>query len=85
MMASRTISSVNVESPELIPLRDLYIDPELVFSRAEKIDLATAVGALTEDGVEGGRCLKGIFVGMALEAATAVSLYGAWRLWHLLR
>jgi hypothetical protein len=76
---------VNVESSDFIPLRDLYSDPELVFSRAEKIDLATAAGALTEESVEGGKCLRGIFVGIAIEAAAAFSLYGAWRLWHLLR
>ena len=84
-MASPTISSVNVESPEFIPLRDLYSNSELVFSRAEKIDLATAAGAPTEERGEGGTCLRGMLVGMALEAATAFSLYGAWRLWHLLR
>ena len=84
-MASPTIRSVNVESQDFIPLRDMYSNSELVFSRAEKIDLATAAGALTEDSVEGGRCLRGILVGIALEAATVFSLYGAWRLWHLLR
>lgn len=84
-MASPTISSVNVESSEFIPLRDLYSHPELGFSLAESIDLATAAGALAEESVEGGRCLRGILVGVALEAATAFSLYGAWRLWHLHR
>lgn len=84
-MASPTISSVNVESSEFILLRDLCSHPELSFSLAENIDLATAAGALTAESVEGGRCLRGIFVGIALEAATAFSIYGAWRLWHLFR
>ncbi len=84
-VASPTISSVNVESSDFIPLRDLYSHPELGFSLAENIDLATAAGALTEESVEGGRCLRGIFVGIALEAAMAFSLYGVWRLWHLVR
>lgn len=84
-VASPTISAVNVESSDFIPLRVLCSHPELGFSLAEHIDLATPAGALSEESVEGGRCLRGIFVGVALEAAMAFSLYGVWRLWHLHR
>jgi hypothetical protein len=32
-----------------------------------------------------GSCIKGLLVGIGLEGAAALGVYGLWQLWHLIR
>lgn len=84
-MASSALSTFEGSSSRVYSLIELCDSPELFISELGPQDVARVVNFLPEDSAKDGTCLKGIFVGLALEVAMAVSIYGGWRLIHLLR
>lgn len=45
---------------------------------------AAEMERLSESGVEGPRCIKGLITGIGLEVVMAFCFYGVWHLWHIL-
>jgi hypothetical protein len=51
----------------------------------EAAEWVRAGGDLSALGTEDGDCLVGVAVALGLEAAMALSLYGIWQIWNLIR
>jgi hypothetical protein len=84
-VANRALDDIEVELSEAFIFRGVLADPALASSVTEIPVFASKPGCLPESGVEDGSCLKGFFVAIGLEAAMALSIYGLWQVWHILR
>lgn len=82
-MPSQAVYEINVKSSQPFLLREVLPGsawaPCLAQIRAREMDL------LREAEAEDGNCLMGAVVGLCLEGAMALCLFGIWQFWHLMR
>jgi hypothetical protein len=64
---------------------DSYMSRALVYSISDSPAFAERLAETYESMGEGARCMKGFLVAFGLEAFVALSVIGAWQLWHILR
>jgi len=62
-----------------------YIPGNVVSIAASPAFVGRAKDTLTDSDPDGLSCIRGLRSALILEFATAVLLYGAWHLWHILR
>ncbi len=84
-MASPALIEFDVQTPRAFLLTDLLAEQETALRADRRSAVARHADRLSGAEVESGSCMKGFFVAIALEAALTLSLYGAWRLLHILR
>lgn len=84
-MASQGINEFHRESPQPFVLRDGQPGPGWAPYRAAARALPHKKVVVPETCEEEGNCVKGLLVGIGLEGAAALGVYGIWQLCHLVR
>jgi len=84
-VASQAIKEFHRDTLHPFLLRDVLPGPGWAPYRAAARPLPRAMDVVPEANEEGGSCMKGLMVGMGLESAAALGVYGLWQLWHLIR
>lgn len=83
-MAGQALHEFNVKSSQPFMLRDVVPDPAWALYRAPVRAFPWEREFRYEEDLEDGSCLKGALVGLCLEGAVALAVYGTWQLWHVL-
>jgi hypothetical protein len=73
------------ETPQPFLLRDVLPGPGWAPYRAAAFPLPQDREVAAKPYEEDGCCMKGLLVGIGLEGAAAMGIYGLWQLWHLIR
>ncbi|MGD0630249.1 MAG: hypothetical protein ABR987_12905 [Terracidiphilus sp.] len=84
-MASQTLNELHRESPQPFMLRDVLPGPGWAPYWAPARPLPGAADFASKACEEDGSCVKGLVVAICLEGAAALSVFGIWQLWHLIR
>lgn len=84
-MASQAINEFHRESPQPFMLRDVLPGPGWAPYRAAARPLPHKRELVPEECEEDGSCVRGFLVGIGLEGAAALGIYGIWQLCHLVR
>jgi hypothetical protein len=84
-MASQALNHLDIESPQSFMLRDILPGPAWAPYQPQPKPSIRVVARRSNRKVEDGNCLKGFLVAIALEGTAALSVFGIWHLWHLIR
>jgi hypothetical protein len=82
---SQALYEINVKSSQPFLLRDVLPGTAWTPFEAPARTRARNTDSPFDADAEDGNCLKGALVGLCLEGAMAISLYGIWQAWHLMR
>jgi hypothetical protein len=82
-VASQALNQFEIEASQPFMLRDILPGAAWAPYRAPTRPLATTTESDTNE--EEGNCLKGFLVAISLEGALALSVFGVWHGWHLMR
>jgi hypothetical protein len=88
-MSSEALRQFETEKSPAVMLHDIirgpgwapYVTPERAAARILPMTVERISGARFEDI----GCVRGLIVGLGLEAVLALGVVGAWQLWHLVR
>jgi hypothetical protein len=84
-MATQAVNQFEMELPQTFMLRDILPGPAWApYQLQYRPSIAEAADPSNEI-VEEGSCAKGFAVALALESTLALSVFGIWHFWHLIR
>lgn len=83
-MASQALNQFEIEPPQPFMLRDILPGPGWAPYTASARPLARGASRAPDANADEGSCLKGVLVGIGLEGAVALGIWGLWQVWHLL-
>jgi len=84
-VASHALKEFHRDTPQPFLLRDVLPGPGWAPYRAAARPLPEIRKIVPETYEVEGSCIKGLLVGIGLEGAAALGVYGLWQLWHLIR
>ena len=84
-VASQALKDFETESPQPFLLRDVLPGPAWAPYRAAARALPRVVDDAVGASEHEGSAVRGLLVGLGLEGAAAMGIFGLWQLWHLIR
>jgi hypothetical protein len=84
-VASQAIGKFEVEPTQPFMLRDILPGPGWAPYQASDRGRVGRNNCSSDGEVVPGSCVKGAVLAIVLESVAALTVYGAWHVWHLIR
>ena len=84
-MASQTFNPLEMKMPQPFMLRDILPGPAWAPYQPQAWPSVEACARPSDRRVAEGNCVRGLMIAFALECTVALSIFGVWHLWHMIR
>jgi hypothetical protein len=82
---TQALFEIHVKSSQPFLLRDVFPGTEWTPYHLPVRTRARNVESMVEGEARDGNCLKGALIGLCLEAAMGLCMYGIWHAWQMIR